>query len=162
MSLTGGKGSRMKSMEAVILIGIQATGKSTFYKDCFSGDYVHVNLDTLKTRRREMDTLLACIAAKQSFVVDNTNVTVQERARYIDLAKPAGYRITGYYFCTSLKVALERNRRRNLAKPIPDQGVIARFHRLQPPTLEEGFDKLYTVALSPEGSFEVQLLSAEN
>ena len=61
-------------MEAVILIGIQATGKSTFYKEYFYDTHVRINLDMLKTRRREDILLQACIQAKQSFVVDNTNI----------------------------------------------------------------------------------------
>ena len=48
-------------MEAVIFIGIPATGKSTFYQERFAGTHVRVNLDLLKTRRREDRLLAACI-----------------------------------------------------------------------------------------------------
>jgi hypothetical protein len=34
-------------MEAVILTGIQAAGKSTFYQERFSGTHVRINLDML-------------------------------------------------------------------------------------------------------------------
>lgn len=34
----------------VILMGLQGSGKSTFYRMHFSEDFVRVNLDTLKTR----------------------------------------------------------------------------------------------------------------
>ena len=55
-------------MEAVIFIGIQATGKSTFYKERFSDTHARINLDMLKTRHRE-DTLLdACIHTRMSVV----------------------------------------------------------------------------------------------
>lgn len=40
-------------MMAVIFVGIQARGKTTFFKENFEGEYVHVNLDTLKTRNKE-------------------------------------------------------------------------------------------------------------
>ena len=36
--------------EAVILIGIQATGKSEFYKNKFADTHMRINLDMLKTR----------------------------------------------------------------------------------------------------------------
>ncbi len=151
----------MPQMEAVIFVGIQAVGKTSFYKERFFDTHVRINLDMLKTRHREDILLQACVAAQQSFVVDNTNVLIRERARYISLAKPGGFRTAGYYFPTKLQDALARNRRRSLAKPIPDMGVIARYGSLQPPSLEEGFDVLYTVALLPEGGFEVQLLAGE-
>ncbi len=151
----------MPPMEAVIFIGIQATGKSSFYKERFFATHVRINLDMLKTRHREGILLRACVAAQQSFVVDNTNVLARERARYIALAKPAGFRVSGYYFPSRLQDALARNRQRELAAPIPDMGVIAKYGSLQPPSLEEGFDVLYTVRILPQGGFEVQLLAGE-
>jgi len=36
-------------MEAVIFTGIQAVGKSTFYKEHFFTTHVRINLDMLKT-----------------------------------------------------------------------------------------------------------------
>ncbi len=149
----------MSQMEAVIFVGIQAVGKSSFYKERFFDSHVRINLDMLKTRHREDILLRACIVAQQSFVVDNTNVTVRDRARYISLAKSAGFRAAGYYFPTKLQDALARNRQRSLMKPIPDLGVIAKYGSLQPPTLDEGFDVLYTVVLLPQGGFEVQPLT---
>ncbi len=74
-------------MEAVLLIGIQASGKSTFYRDRFFDTHVRINRDMLRTRRRERLLLEACIAGLQPFVVDNTNVTPEERARSIGPAK---------------------------------------------------------------------------
>ena len=70
-------------MEAIIFVGIQASGKSTFYRERFFDTHLRINLDMLKTRYREQLILRACIEAKQPFVVDNTNPSVEERARYI-------------------------------------------------------------------------------
>jgi predicted kinase len=36
-------------MEAIILIGIQASGKSTFFQQQFFATHVRINLDSLKT-----------------------------------------------------------------------------------------------------------------
>jgi hypothetical protein len=68
-------------MEAILFIGIQAVGKSTFYKERFFTTHVRINLDMLKTRHRELLLLQACIAARQPFVVDNTNIFKRDRAR---------------------------------------------------------------------------------
>jgi predicted kinase len=142
-------------MEAVIFIGIQASGKSTFYADRFAETHVRINLDTLKTRTREARLLEACIRESRSFVVDNTNVLARERARYIQLARPAGYRIIGYYFQSSLKDALQRNQQRTGKAVIPVKGVVARYHAMQQPRYAEGFDELYAVDIDPQNRFNV-------
>ena len=51
-------------MEAVILIGIQASGKSSFYKERFFDTHVRINLDMLKTKHRQRVLLDACLAGK--------------------------------------------------------------------------------------------------
>jgi predicted kinase len=40
-------------MEAVIFVGIQASGKSTFYCQRFFATHMRISLDMLRTRRRE-------------------------------------------------------------------------------------------------------------
>ena len=143
-------------MEAVVFVGIQAAGKSTFYEQRFQDTHAHINLDLLKTRRRELRMLEECIRARQPFVVDNTNVLEEERARYIGLAKQAGYSITGYYFQSTLKDALRRNQQRQGKEVIPVRGVIVKYRRLQPPRYEEGFDQLYVVTINAQNQFVVQ------
>ena len=56
-------------MEAVIFVGIQASGKSTFYKERFFDTHVRLNLDMLRTRHREKLLLRACLEGKQPFVL---------------------------------------------------------------------------------------------
>lgn len=126
-------------MEAVIFIGIQATGKSTFYKERFFGTHIRINLDMLKTRHREKLLVQVCLEAKQAFVIDNTNPTVEERARYIPLARAAGFRVCGYYFQSSSKAAIRHNSNRPAAERVPDKAIRGTFSRLQLPSLDEGF-----------------------
>jgi predicted kinase len=136
-------------MDAVIFIGIPGSGKSTFFLESFFETHVRINLDMLKTRHREMILITACIQAKQSFVVDNTNITSAERARYIPLARQAGFRVVGYYFQSSLEAALQRNQLRKGKALIPSKGVIAHYHKLELPSFAEGFDKLFGVRIDP-------------
>ncbi len=134
-------------MEAVIFIGIPGSGKSTFYLEKFYNTHVRINLDMLKTRHREKAFLDACVQARQSFVVDNTNITLAERARYIPLARQAGFRVVGYFFQTKLGSALERNQQRSGKAAIPSTGVVARYRRLELPEYSEGFDELFYVRI---------------
>lgn len=143
-------------MEAVVFIGIQASGKSTFYQRRFFQTHVRISLDMLKTRYREQVFLSACLLAKQPFVVDNTNAVASERARYIPAAKDAGFRITGYFFRTDVRSALARNQQRSGRAVIPVKGVLGTQKRLQPPKWEEGFDRLFQVSIDAGGEFVVE------
>ena len=143
-------------MQVVIFIGIQASGKSTFFKHRFADTHIRINLDMLKTRHREEILVNACLQAHQSFVVDNTNPRVEDRQRYIIPAKAAGIQVIGYYFESKITTILERNRLRLGKERIPEAGIRASFNKLQIPTMAEGFDKLYFVKIDPQGSFVVQ------
>jgi hypothetical protein len=76
-------------VEAVIFVGLQGAGKSTFYRERFFATHMRINLDMLKTRHREGRFLQVCIESRQPFVVDNTNLTRAERQVYIDLSRSA-------------------------------------------------------------------------
>ncbi|HEX9091342.1 MAG TPA: AAA family ATPase [Anaerolineales bacterium] len=143
-------------MQAVIFIGVQASGKSTFFKERFFDTHVRINLDMLKTRQREKVLLDACLQSKQSFVVDNTNPTVEDRKRYIIPAKEAKFEVIGYYFDSGINAALQRNQHRAGKQRIPEVGIRSTFHKLQLPTLVEGFDQLYSVKVDPDGLFRVE------
>lgn len=63
-----------KEKQAIIFIGIQACGKTTFYHRMLSdGNYVHISLDELHTRNKESQELTKCLENGNSFVIDNTN-----------------------------------------------------------------------------------------
>ncbi len=143
-------------MQAVIFIGVQATGKSTFYKERFFNTHVRINLDMLKTRNREKIFLDSCLQSKQSFVIDNTNPTIEDRKRYIIPAKAANFEVIGYYFESKIPASLQRNLERLGKQRIPDVGIWSTYSKLQIPALSEGFDKLYSVKIDPQESFVVE------
>lgn len=142
-------------MQAIIFIGIQATGKSSFYKKNFFGTHVHISLDLLRTRNREQVFLQACLQTHQKFVIDNTNPTIEEREKYIKLAHTSSYEVIGYYFESKIKEAIERNSTRTGKSLVPEKGILGTYHRLEIPTFEEGFDQLFYVRLTDQGLFEV-------
>jgi len=144
------------AVEAVLFIGIQASGKSTFYRERLFNSHVRITLDMLRTRRRETLLVRACIEAKQRFVVDNTNATMAERRTYILEARAAGFRVIGYYFAVPIEVALERNARRSEDQRIPEVGIRGTRNRLEAPSLGEGFDALFYVRTDSCGGFIVE------
>lgn len=142
-------------MEAVVFCGIQATGKSTFFKEYFFTTHVRISLDLLNTRSREDKFLSACTTTFQKFVVDNTNLTRNDREKYIKLAKEHKYKIIGYYFSSSLTEALTRNNQRFGKAHIPEVGIKGAYNRLELPQKEEGFDELYFVYIGND-RFEIK------
>ena len=134
-------------MEKVIaiMIGIQGSGKSTFYHQFLAKDFVRINLDTLKTRHREKLLIEECINQGKSFAVDNTNPTKEDRRRYIPLAKASGYKVIGYFMESKLKDCIERNDQRQGKEKLPAVAIVSTSNKLQMPSYDEGFDELYFV-----------------
>jgi predicted kinase len=147
-------------MEAVIFVGIQGAGKSTFCKARFYDSHIRINLDMLRTRRRETLLFEACLEASQKFVLDNTNLTREEREKYILRAKEHEFKIVGYYFQTKIEKAIERNNQREGKAKIPEKGLRSALKRLQIPMFEEGFDELFYVKINDENQFIVREFSA--
>ena len=141
-------------MEAIIFTGLQAAGKSSFYREKFIDTHIRINLDMLKTRHREKILVDACLSAKQPFVVDNTNPTIADRNRYIIPAKAKNFKIIGYYFQSNIEECQQRNQQRDYV--IPAIGILATYKKMQIPSYPEGFDRLYYVKLATNNSFIVE------
>jgi predicted kinase len=142
-------------MEAVIFVGVQGSGKTSFYREKFADTHTRISLDVLKTRPREKAILADCLATKRSFVVDNTNPLPTDRARYIGPAREARFRVVAYLFETELRDAIKRNNQRSGKEKIPAGAIVATFRKLRPPSLQEGFNAIYKVTISPQGAFVV-------
>jgi predicted kinase len=138
-------------VEAVIFMGLQGAGKSTFYQDRFFATHLRINLDMFKTRHRERRFLTTCVETGQRFVVDNTNPTRAEREVYIQAAKDAGFRVVGYYFQSRVEDCKRRNDQRPSAQRVPLPGILGTAARKELPTAAEGFDELYYVRIEAGG-----------
>src|SRR5262245_30895456 len=124
-------------MEAVILIGIQGSGKSTFYERRFAATHLRISMDLAGTRAREKRMLEDCITRKKDFVVDNTNSLRAHRKVYIDPAKAAGFKVVGYFFVPDIKEASRRNAERKGKAKVPVPGIYRTLKHLQPPVCTE-------------------------
>lgn len=96
-------------MEAILLIGLQGAGKSSFFKERFFTTHVRISLDLLRTRYREQRLLSVCLETQQRFVIDNTNPTREERRKYIDAVTASGFAVIGYYFQSKVEDCRRRN-----------------------------------------------------
>ncbi|OWR30055.1 kinase [Saccharibacillus sp. O23] len=147
-------------MECIVLIGIQASGKSTFYKERYLDTHLRLNMDMLRTRYREKLLLQAFVEAKQPFVVDNTNPLPEDRAKYIEAARTQRFRIVGYFFVPDYEESVRRNARRTGKTQVREIGIQSVAKKLVQPNYAEGFDELYAVT-SKDGSFTVEPIEKE-
>ena len=143
-------------MQLIIFMGLQASGKSTFYRETFIDSHIRLNLDMLKTRHREKILFNACLEAKQPMVIDNTNPTLEDRKRYIKPAKEKKFQIIGYYFESKIEDCKIRNSQRQGKKVIPLMGILATAKKLVTPSFKEGFEKLFYVRIDRNYSFIIE------
>lgn len=135
-----------------LMTGIPASGKSSF---CRTKPFMQtiISLDRVKTRARERSLIEEAFVQGASFTVDNTNVTREERAVYIQEARKNGYKVVGYYLKSVVKECLERNRKREGKARVPDKAILSKSKQLELPSPDEGYDQLWYVYME-DGQFK--------
>jgi predicted kinase len=146
-------------LECVILIGLPAAGKTTFFRERFAATHAHISKDLWPNaagrdarQRRLADDALA---AGRSIVVDNTNPTVADRAPLIAIARRRGARVVGYFFDIPTRAAVARNAARAGREKVPNVAIFTVAKRLERPTRAEGFDALYRVTFAEDRSLQI-------
>ena len=137
-------------MQLIVFIGLQGSGKTTYYQRHFAATHVHVSKDLMKNVRnrdlRQSQMIEEALAAGKPVVVDNTNPTPVVRAPIIELGRKRGARVIAYQFEVPVKVAVARNRTREGKARVPDVAIYVTAKKLVPPKFEEGFDEIHVVA----------------
>ena len=146
-------------MELIVFVGLQASGKSTFFRTRFGATHEHVSKDLFRNNKnpnkRQRQLIEAALQAGNSVVVDNTNPTVEERLPLIRLGREYGAKIVGYYFESQVRQCLERNKQRTRKARVPNVALYATAKKLVQPSYSEGFDELYNVRITGDSTFEV-------
>ncbi len=132
-------------MELIIFCGLQGAGKSSFYLKHFADTHLRVNLDMLRTRRREQAITDACFSVGQRLVIDNTNVSKAERQRYLIPGVEAHFRPIAYFFDVPFDTCVQRNGKRSGRARIKEAGLGAMRAKLEPPSYDEGFAEIFFV-----------------
>ena len=147
-------------MEIIILIGLQASGKSTFYRTYFADTHKHVSKDLLNSSKnknknqKQAERIERAFQEQRSVVVDNTNVTVQDRLSLIDEGRRYDANIIGYYFQLDVLSSRTRNMQRTGKAQVHEKAIFITAHKFEPPSYAEGFDTLYYVRVGKESTSE--------
>ena len=147
-------------MEMVIFIGLQASGKSTFFHTYFAATHEHISKDRLRNIKhpgmRQVQLIEEALKKGHAVVIDNTNPTVEDREPLIHLGRMYDAEINGYYFESQVRQCLERNRLREGKARVPDVAIYVTAKKLVRPSYVEGFDKLFYVRIIGDSTFEIQ------
>src|SRR5437762_7871674 len=133
-------------LELIIFVGLQGSGKTTWYHEHFAATHVHVSKDLMPNARnrdtRQQQQVDEALGARRSVVVDNTNPSRQSRAALIEIGHRRGARVIAVYFEAHVPTSLMRNRGREGKARVPDVAIFRTKKQLTPPALDEGFDEV--------------------
>ena len=145
-----------KDFDVVLMTGLPGSGKTTFCRERLFPSHIYISLDQLRTRSAEAELFAFALKRRKPCVIDNTNVTVAERRRYIPLArKDKDARIVVYCFAPDLEGCLARNEKRTGRAHIPEVAIKCKLAKFEPPDFGEGIDEIYVVKVFENG-FDVR------
>jgi predicted kinase len=152
-------------VEVAVMIGLQASGKTTFCRQLLAADHVLVSKDAFpharNRQRRQMGLIDDALAEGRSVAVDNTNPSPQEWQPLIEVAHAYGAAAVAYWFPPDLTATQERNAIREGRARVPEVGLYATLKRLRPPTRADGFDRLFQVSFDGAGGFDVLAMDGQ-
>ena len=147
--------------EAIFLVGVPTSGKSTFSNQKQYQNYVRISSDDIlqevaKERQQSYNTvfkanirfaqiammkvLRKAIEDGKSIIWDQTNLTKKQRREKLKHI-PDTYKKTAVYFIVDLETALKRNTQRPGKVILPE--ILERMIKeYELPVLEEGFDEI--------------------
>ena len=147
-------------LEVIVLVGVQGSGKSTFYQQRFAATHAVVSRDLFRNNprpsRRQALLIEEALERRQSVVVDNTSPTRADRAAILEVARRFGARTACYFFAADVRAAIARNALREGKARVPVVAILATAKRLVPPSVAEGFDRVFVVEAGEGGLFRVE------
>jgi predicted kinase len=153
-------------MEVAIMIGLQASGKTTFCRQVLATDHVVVSKDAFPNarhrQRRQLRLISEALAEGHSVAVDNTNPSPEEWQPLIEAARAHGAAPVGYWFPPDLTATQQRNAIRDGRARVPDVGLYATLKQLRAPRRADGFDRLYLISFNGVGGFDVRTMDEED
>ena len=149
------------SIECFLLVGLPASGKSTFSKRlAASKNAVIISTDSIRKilykdeskqgnwkeiERVLHESIFNSISKGQSVIIDATHTVKEHRKILINLSNQINW--TCYFLKTDKQTCIKRNLERSRTVPKHVIESMANQLELTPPTRAEGFRKIYEVTL---------------
>jgi len=149
-------------LEAVIMIGVPYSGKSTLIAKAFP-DYTRIDTDSyvmsmassqnisysqalklfIKAAKNNMyETLENAIRAKQNIVWDQTNLLSKVRIARVTKLKNAGYTVKAVVFAIPSKQELITRRKLRVNQKVPEYILQSMIELMEQPSFSEGFAEI--------------------
>lgn len=148
-------------LELVVLVGVPCSGKTALAKSYFPNHY-HVNLNAIHellaqdgprgfdwrnrdlARSLERQIIETRLSENISVVIDNTNLTKEDRARYRPLAFEHDAELYAVCFYPRRSDIIKNNWKRKAETGIfiPNGVIFDAIDRIEMPSLEEGFTQI--------------------
>ena len=131
-------------MEVILLVGIAASGKTTFCKQFFSNHF-RISLDEIEkhSRTKQAQIFENNLKLSKNIIIDDTNLTRKIRSMHIKLAKKYDAELKAIFFNYPIDRILLQNFKRE--KPLPHYALLRMNKQLEAPSEEEGFDFIQTL-----------------
>lgn len=145
-------------MNIIMLIGLPGSGKTTKRKEYVERGYSYISSDEIRKivlgdesdqtqNKRVFDIFYKHLKMNcdhsLNTVLDATNLTVKDRAKAIEMARSYDHAyIAGVVMNTSVEECIERDAKRE--RSVGPDVILRLSKRFQPPTLDEGFDIIFS------------------
>jgi bifunctional polynucleotide phosphatase/kinase len=144
------------TQEMVVFVGFPGCGKSTFFaRKLAPHGYERINRDSMRTVERCMSNAVALLSQGKSVAIDNTNPSIEDRARFIKLARERKVPVRAFVMQHTEALANHMNILRSRLGIVPRVSSVAYNifkSRYQPVDTIEGFDEIVNV--EPVADFE--------
>lgn len=148
-----------KKQELILMVGIPASGKSTFaIRHLEPRGYHRVNRDTLGTPAKCLTAVKTALGSGKSAVVDNTNPSASARSDYIKVAKGFGVPVRVLWMETPESLADHCNLFReklNGTRHVPDIAYNMYRKNFAAPDASEGIVEIMKVPWIPDFDSDV-------
>lgn len=135
--------------ELIILVGYPASGKSTWTRENI-GDHMVVSKDMMGSNKvkQQARQLEQHLSAGENVILDNTNLSIDERAQAIPIAKKYGAKVVCVWVTTPFEECMGRNAKREGKAKVPAVAMYGMRKRFNTPSLAEGIDEI--IQIGPE------------
>jgi len=133
---------KSSSKHLVVMVGSPASGKSFYSRDLEKKGFLRINKDEMKADKVQQKAFNIGLKEGQNIVIDNTNSTKEGRAKWINAAKEASYKITIVWmnfpmpvveFLDNYRVYMNKNQDTH----VPAVAMRVYYKKLEAPTQEE-------------------------